>query len=118
MVGYEAERETRLHTDASPEGMQATVVQRYQHEEVGEIWRPVTHTARSWTPTEKGYSQLERESNGVYTGIVTNRMYLQGTCFKVVVDHKPLVPLYNGKARPKQPRADRHLMKLPITSSS
>ena len=39
-------------------------------------------------------------------------MYLQGTHFKVVVDHKPLVPLYNGEARPKQPRVDQHLMKL------
>ena len=37
MVGYEADRETRLHTDASPEGMLATVVQRYHHKEVGEI---------------------------------------------------------------------------------
>ena len=33
MMGYEAERETRLHMDAGPEGMQATVVQRYRHKE-------------------------------------------------------------------------------------
>ena len=39
-------------------------------------------------------------------------MYLQGTAFKVVVDHKPLVLLYNREAKPKQPRVDRHLMKL------
>ena len=31
MVAYEAHRETRLHTDASPEGIQATLVQKYQH---------------------------------------------------------------------------------------
>ena len=30
----------------------------------------------------------------------------------MVIDHKPLVPLYNGESRPKQPRVDRHLMKL------
>ena len=61
---------------------------------------------------EEVQSARERESNGVYTGIVTKRMYLQGTTFKVVIDHKPLVPLYNGESRPKQPRVDRHLMKL------
>ena len=92
MVGFEEDRETRLHTDAGPEGTQATVVQRYDHEEAGETWRPVTHTARAWTSTEKRYSQLEKESNGVYSGVIENKMYLMGTEFTVVVDHKPLLP--------------------------
>ena len=95
MVGYEAEREMRLHTDSSSEGMYATVVQKYQQEELGEIWRLVKQTGYLWTATEKRYSKLDRESKGVTTGIMTNQMYLQGTAFKVVVDHKLLLPLCN-----------------------
>ena len=39
-------------------------------------------------------------------------MYLLGTKFEAVVDHKPLLPLYNKVTRPKQARVDRHRMKL------
>ena len=39
-------------------------------------------------------------------------MYLLGTKFVAVVDHKSLLPLYNKAARPKQARVDRHRMKL------
>ena len=38
--------------------------------------------------------------------------YLLGTKFVVVVDHKPLLPLFNKVTRPKQARVDRHRMKL------
>ena len=61
---------------------------------------------------EKGYSQIEKESLGLYSGIVSNRMYLLGTKFVAVVDHKPLLPLFNKVTRPKQARVDRHRMKL------
>merc|ERR1711867_194695 len=39
-------------------------------------------------------------------------MYLLGRLLTVVVDHKPLLPLYKGSGRPKQARVDRHRMKL------
>ena len=48
----------------------------------------------------------------MYSGIVANRMYLLGTKFEAVVDHKPLLPLFNKVSRPKQARVDRHRMKL------
>ena len=95
MVPYDPARETRVYTDSGPEGTQATVAQLYQHPEKGETWRPVHHTARAFTTVEKAYSQIEKESLGLYSGIVANRMYLLGTKFVAVVDHKPLLPLYN-----------------------
>ena len=112
MVPYDPARETRVYSDSGPEGTQATVAQLYHHPEKGETWRPVHHTARAWTTVEKGYSQIEKESLGLYSGIVANRMYLLGTKFVAVVDHKPLLPLFNKVTRPKQARVDRHRMKL------
>ena len=48
----------------------------------------------------------------MYSGIISNKMYLLGVKFEAVVDHKPLIPLYNNPKRPKQMRVDRHRMKL------
>ena len=62
------ERETRVYTDGGPEGAQATIAQKYEHPTAGTQWRPVTHTSRSWTDTEKRYSQI-KESNTLLTGI-------------------------------------------------
>ena len=112
MVPYDPARKTRLYTDGGPMGAQATVTQMYHHESAGVQWRPVAHTARAWTETEKRYSQIEKESNALYTGMVSNRSYLLGTEFEAVVDHKPLLPLYNNPKRPNQMRVDRHRMKL------
>ena len=112
MVPFDPARSTRLYSDGGPEGCQATVAQLHQHETEGPQWRPVAHTARAWTAPEKHYSQIEKESNALLTGIASNRMYLLGQKFEGVVDHKPLIHLFNTTRRPKQMRVDRHRMKL------
>ena len=66
MVPYDPARETRVYTDSGPEGTQATVAQLYHHPEKGETWRPVHPTARAFTTLEKAYSQIEKESLGLY----------------------------------------------------
>ncbi len=112
MVPYDPARSTRCYTDGGPEGAQATVAQLYDHPEKGEQLWPVAHTARAWTDCEKRYSQIEKESNALLTGIISNKTYLLGIKFEAVVDHKPLLPLYNSPRRPKQMRVDRHRIKL------
>ena len=78
MVPYKVGKPTRQDCNSSPVGTQATVSQMYKHPELGHTWRPVNHTARAWTKTGRGYSQIERESNGVFNGMVSNRLYLLG----------------------------------------
>ena len=112
MVPFDPASDTRLYSDGGPEGAQATVAQRYDHPEKGEQWRPVAHTAQAWTDCEKQYSQIKKESNALLTGVSSNKTYLLGLNFKAVVEHKPLLPLYNNPKRPKQMRVDRHRMKL------
>ena len=58
------------------------------------------------------YGKVEGESLAVLYEIRSNKMYLNGTPFEAVVDHKPLLPLFNKVTRPKQARVDRHRMKL------
>ena len=75
-------------------------------------FRPVNYTRRPLTETEKRYSKVEGESLGIMFGILSNRTYLYGTELEVVVDHRPLVTLYNSLNRPAPVRVDRHRSKL------
>ena len=111
MTPYDTERKTRMYVDSSPVGTQATIAQL--HRSSGEeLWKPVNHTSRSWTKAEAAYGQIERESNGILTGMMMNKMYTLGTPVEIVTDHKPLIPLYNAASRPKNLRVDRHRTKL------
>ena len=111
LVPYDTHRKTRPYVDSSFVGTQATVAQQHTYQDE-EVRRPVNHTSRSWTATKAGYGQVERESNGILTGMYMNKMHVFGTHTKVVTDHKPLLPLYNSPSTPKQPRVDRHRTKL------
>ena len=108
LMPYDLSRKTRLYVDSSPIGTQATVCQLYD----GDHWRPVNHSSRPWTSTEASYGQIERESNGICTGMYMNKMYTMGTHIEVVTDHEPLVSIYNVMTKPKQLRVDRHRTKL------
>ena len=111
MAPYDTSRKTRLYVDSSPVGTQATLAQLHQIKD-SEAWRPVNHTSRSWTPVEARYGQIERESNGILTGMLMNKMYTLGAQIEVVTDHKPLLPIYQAAGRPRQLRVDRHRTKL------
>ena len=112
LAAYDTERETRLYCDSSPVGTQALVAQNHLTECGEETWRPVNHTSRPWTPAEAGYGQIERESNGILTGMLMNRMYTLGTHVEVVTDHEPLIPIYSSSQKPTQIRVNSHCTKL------
>ena len=113
LMSYDPERSTRLYVDHGPDGVASTVTQRYDVPGKREPeYRPVAYKSRSLKPAEKRYSKVEGESLGVLSGCMENKQYLYGTKFEVVVDHKPLVPLYNNPSRPGPVRVDRHRSKL------
>jgi hypothetical protein len=111
LAPFDTSRQTRMYVDSSPVGTQATIAQL--HKIYGEnVWRPVNHTSRAWTTAEAGYSQIERESNGILTGMFMNKMYTLGTQVEVVTDHEPLVPIYNSASKPRKIRVNCHRTKL------
>ena len=113
LAGYDPKRFTRIYVDHGPEGVASTVAQRYDMPgKQGPEFRPVAYSSRSLKTAEKNYSKVEGESLAVLSGCMMNRLYLYCTKFKVVVDHKPLVPLYNSPNRPAPVREDHHKSKL------
>ena len=112
MVPYEVGRQTSLDCDSSLVGTQAMVSQLQKHPKLRDTLRLINHRARAWNKSERGYIQIERESNGVCNGVVSNRMYLLGQPFMVMVDHRPLISLYDRFGRPMQSRVGHHRIKL------
>ena len=86
MVQFDTALSTRLYVNSSYAGTQATVAHEHIVKEHS-YWRPVEHTSSACAPAESRYSQMERESNGILTGVSTNRMYTLGTDVEVVTDH-------------------------------
>ena len=66
----------------------------------------------TWAPAESGYSQVERESNDILTGMYMNKMYTLGAHVQVVTDHQSLIPIYNSPNKPEQLCIDQHRTKL------
>ena len=113
MASYELNRKTRLYVDHGPGGVAGTVAQQHEVTDTMEkAWRPNNHSSRALTSTEQRYSKVEGESLAVYSQIMTNRRYLYGIEFEVVVDHEPLVTLYNNKGSPLPVRVAKHVAKL------
>ena len=61
---------------------------------------------------ERNYGKVDGESLGVLSGIKEHRMYLYRTRFTCMVDHQPLVPMYNSHSRELPARVARHKSKL------
>ena len=111
MACYSPDRDTRIYCDEGPAGVAATVAQK--HKVRGQdCWRPVNYTSRAKSEAEKNYGKVDGESLGVLSGIMANRMYLYGTKFEVVVDHKPLVSMYSSHSKSLPVRVAKHKSKL------
>ena len=73
---------------------------------------PVAYARRALTDTESRYTQIEREALAVRWACRHFHLYLCGHTFRVVTDHKPLVPLFTGTARNGPPRIERWAVQL------
>ena len=92
MAYYNPSAETHLIVDGSPCGV-AAILNRKQTN--GDI-RPVAYASRTLTPTERRYSQTEREALAVLLGIQRFHVYLYGMQFTVYSDHKALERIFTS----------------------
>ena len=109
LTHYDANRYTKVTTDASKYGLGAVL---YQKE--GENWKPVFYASRSLTPTEQRYPQVEKEALGVTWGCERFSDYVIGLKkFQIETDHKPLLALLQTKRLDElTPRIQRFRMRL------
>ena len=108
MAYFNPRRRTELIVDASPVGLGAVLMQEQGKEE----WGPVAYASRALSDTETRYAQIEREALAVRWACRHFHLYLCGKTFRVITDHKPLVPLFMGTARNGPPRIERWAVQL------
>ena len=73
--------------------------------------RNVAYASRSLSPTEQRYSQTEREALAAVWGCEKFHMYLIGTSFELITDHKALEMIYSPKSKPPT-RIERWALRL------
>ena len=83
-------KETKILVDASPVGNAGILVQDDQ---------PIVYGSRALSDVESRYSQTEREALAVVWACEHFDIYVRGSSFTVVTDHKPLVHIWS-KPRP------------------
>ena len=86
---YDPTLKAKVTVDISSYSLGAVLTQQ---QPVGR-WSPVAYASRSLTPTERHYTQIEKEALAVTWACSRFQDYLIGITFTLETDHKPLVPL-------------------------
>ncbi|KAK3740432.1 hypothetical protein QZH41_004600 [Actinostola sp. cb2023] len=99
---------TELIVDASPVGLGAILAQvtRDQGRNV------VAYASRSLTDCESRYSQTEREALAVVWGTEHFHLYIHGSSFQAITDHKPLETIFNKSTCKATARLERLQLRL------
>ena len=67
----------------------------------------VAYASRSLTDCESRYSQTEREALALIWGIEHFHLYLHGSSFCIITDHKPLETIFNNPTCKATARLER-----------
>lgn len=92
-----------LQCDSSETGLGAALLQAGQ---------PVAYSSRAFTPTEKGYAQIEKECLAILFGMEKFHQYTYGRTVEVHSDHKPLETIVRKPLLNAPKRLQRMLLRL------
>ena len=103
---FDPNKQTTVSADASSYGLGAVLVQ-----EDNNIKKPLAFTSNTLNPAETRYAQIEKECFASVWACEKFVTYLRGLQqFKLLTDHKPLVPLINGNYLNAVPVRYQHLV--------
>ena len=100
---FDPSKKSILLVDASPVGLGAVLTQG---------GRVISYASKALSSVERRYSQIEREALAIAWGCHHFRMYLLGSHFKIVTDHKPLLSIFNSPTSQASARIENWRLKL------
>ncbi len=100
MLYFDKRKDTYVTVHASPVGISAILAQKPKHKD-GDHQQIVDYTSHALTDTEKQYSQTEKKALAMVSAIQHFHLFLFGSEFTLVTDHKPLEIIY-GKQTAKE----------------
>ena len=90
---FDNKKETLLTVDASPVSISAILSQK---DSGSDNSRVIAYASRALTPVEKRYSQTEKEALSIVWAVEHFHLYIYGSHFTLVTDHKPLEVIYGS----------------------
>ena len=104
LVHYNPDLPLILACDVSDYGLGAVLAHRMPDGSE----KPIAYVSRTLNPTERNYSQIEREGLSCVFGVKRFYTYLFGRGFTLVTGHKPLLSLLSGQ-RPTSAQASARI---------
>ena len=95
LAHYNPKSDIIMASDASSHGIGACIL----HKMPDASKKPVAHTSCPLLPSEKHYSQIEKEALAIIFAVTKFHRYLHGRFFKLRTDHKPLLTIFESKNR-------------------
>ena len=93
MAYFDTKKRSLVIVDGSPYGISAILAQK---EHNSHQYKILSYASRSLSPVEKRYSQTDIEGLSLVWGIEHFRMFLIGSEFDVITDHKALESIFNN----------------------
>ena len=103
MVYFDPTKRSILLVETSPVGLGAVLTKG------GKV---ISYASKTLSSVERRYSQIEREALAIAWDCHHFRMYLLGSHFKVVTDHKPLLSIFNSPTSQASARIENWRLKL------
>ena len=109
MAYFDTKKRSLVIVDGSPYGISAILAQK---EHNSQQYKILSYASRSLSPVEKRYSQTDIEGLSLVWGIEHFRMFLIGSEFDVITDHKALESIFNNPRSRPPARIERWMMRL------